>query len=231
MIKILKKAPEKVEFVSDMDITLANALRRSVNEIPIVAIDEVDIYRNDSSLYDETVAHRLGLVPLKNQKLKEGEVIELKLSVEGREVLSEDLGKDVVYNDMPIVLLTDDQGLEVVAKARAGKGKEHAKFSPGLVFYRILSEIKISKEGEKYKELSELYPGVFEFDSKLKIKDQMQCDLDEEDLKDFKGIEVKPTGQLLFVIESWGQVKAEEIFNETIKALKSNLNDLNKELK
>jgi DNA-directed RNA polymerase subunit D len=231
MIKIIKKTPEKVIFTTDMDIGLANALRRSVNEIPIMAIDEVDIYRNDSALYDEIIAHRIGLIPLKNQKLKEGEVVQFKLNVEGREVVSQDLGKEVIYQNMPIVLLGEEQGLEVVAKAKVGTGKEHAKFIPGLVFYRYLSKIEIAKEGEKHKELAELYPHIFEFDGKLKVKDELQCDLDEEDIMNFKGITIKQTDQLVFTIESWGQIKAEEIFNEMIKALESNLKDAAKDLK
>lgn len=231
MIKIIKKTPEKIVFTTDMEIGLANALRRSVNEVPIMAMDEVDIYRNDSALYDEMIAHRIGLIPLRHQKLKEGEVIQLKLNVEGREVVSQDLGKDVVFENMPIVLLGEDQGLEVVAKARVGTGKEHAKFIPGLVFYRYLSKIEIAKEGEKHKELAELFPHIFEFDGKLKVKDELQCDLDQEDVDGFKGITIKQTDQLVFTIESWGQIKAEDIFNEMIKALENNLKDANKELK
>lgn len=231
MIKTITKTPEKIEFVTDMSISLANALRRSLYEVPVLAIDEVEIFRNDSALYDEIVAHRIGLIPLKNQKLKEGEVVQYKLNVEGREVVSQDFGKEVVYNDMPIVLLNGEQGLEVIAKARVGKGKEHAKFIPGLVHYRYLTKVTISKDGEKHKELAELYPAIFEFDGKLKLKNEYQCDLDEEDVKEFKGISVEPTGNLVFTVESWGQMKAEEIFNELVKALEGNLKSLAKELK
>jgi DNA-directed RNA polymerase subunit D len=231
MIKIISKTPEKVEFITDMDISTANALRRSIYEIPVLAVDEVEIFRNDSALYDEIVAHRIGLIPLKNQKLKEGEAINLKLSVEGKEVVSQDLGKDVVFADMPIVLLSGEQGLELVAKARIGRGKEHAKFVPGLVYYRNLTKITIGKDGEKHKELAELYPAVFSFDGKLKVRDELQCDLDQADVEDFKGVEVEQTNQLVFTIESWGQMKAEEIFNELVKALQANLKEVVKELK
>ena len=50
------------------DESLANAVRRSVAEVPTLAIDEVEIYKNDSPLYDEMLALRLGLVPLKTEK-------------------------------------------------------------------------------------------------------------------------------------------------------------------
>jgi DNA-directed RNA polymerase subunit D len=241
-MKLIQKKQDKIIFETDMSTGLANAIRRSVNEIPILAVDDVDIYRNDSALYDEVIAHRIGLIPLKNEKLNEFDkcsckgkgcnkcTIELKLNVEGREVLSGDLGQEVVYKEMPIVLLEGDQGLEIVAKARLGEGKFHAKFTPGLVFYREGVKILISKDGEKNEELASSYPDFFDFDGKLKLKDEWKCDLDQTDVDNFKGIEIKPTGSLIFNIESWGQIKPEEIFTEAISALEDNLSDLSKAL-
>ena len=79
MINKIEQTDEKVVFSTDMGVSLANAIRRSVNEVPILAIDEVDIYKNDSALYDQILAHRFGLIPLKNQKLAEGKSVNLKL--------------------------------------------------------------------------------------------------------------------------------------------------------
>jgi DNA-directed RNA polymerase subunit D len=236
MIQAIKKTPEKVVFKIDMGESLANAIRRSVNEIPILAIDEVDIYKNDSALNDNILAHRLGLVPLKNQKLKEGKAIELKLEAkgekEGIEVLSGEMGKEVVYGDIPITSLEKGQELELVARARVGKGIEHAKYNPGLVFYREDKEIKIDKEGEKHQELAEFYPNIFAFENgKLKVKNAWMCGFDQEDVEDFSGISIKETGDLIFVIESWGQISAKDIFLEAIKVLNSNLDELLKEIK
>jgi hypothetical protein len=68
--------------------------------------------------------------------------------------------------EMPIVLLEKEQEIELIARARTGTGKEHAKYVPGLFYYRYLPKISISKEGEKHSELAELYPEVFEFNDK-----------------------------------------------------------------
>ena len=234
-MKLINKTDEKVKFTAKISVSLANAIRRSVWEVPVLAISEVDFYKNDSALYDEILAHRLGLVPLKNQKLKQGEFVELKLKTKGKgevfEVLSGELGEDVVYPNMPLVLLREGQELELVARARVGIGLEHARFIPGMIVYKHMPHIKISKEGEKHKELAELYPEVFEFDGSLKVRDESAYNYDSEELESYKGVDVSFDDELVFEVESWGQMKASDIFIEACKALKSNLSKISKELK
>lgn len=233
-MKIIKNIPEKIEMILSEDISLANAIRRSVEEIPILAIDSVDIYSNDSALYDEIIAHRLGLIPLKNQILREGSILDLKLKAgkeDREEVLSGELGNEVVYKDMPIVLLENSQRLELVAHAKVGKGKDHSRFSPGMIYYKHLAEIKISGASEKQNDLAEIYPEVFEFDGKLKVKDATKADFDGEDLKDYPGITVNFDNRLIFFVESWGQIDAASIFTESCKILKENLLKVAKTIK
>lgn len=235
-MEIIKNTAEEIAFTSGMNISLANAIRRSTGEIPILAVSEADIYKNDSVLYDEIITHRLGLLPLKNQKMKEGEVIEMKMKVKGKGdsfmVLAKELDGDVVYPDTPIVLLSEGQKIELVAKAKIGKGNDHARFMPGLVFYKHLAKIKISGEGEKQTELAELYPEVFEkFGDKIKVKNAAACDLDQEDMKNYPGVNISFDDTLVFSIESWGQIDAKEIFTESCKILKENLSEISKAIK
>ena len=43
-----------------------NTLRRLfMNEVPVMAIEDVEFRKNDSGLYDELVSLRLGLIPFK----------------------------------------------------------------------------------------------------------------------------------------------------------------------
>jgi DNA-directed RNA polymerase subunit D len=67
-IEILDKNDHKLTFViSGISIEMVNAVRRIISsEVPAFAIDEVIILKNDSPLYDEIIAHRLGLIPLKS---------------------------------------------------------------------------------------------------------------------------------------------------------------------
>jgi len=235
-METINKTAEETTFITGISVSLANAVRRSVGEIPILAVDECDIYKNDSALYDEIIAHRLGLVSLKNQKMKKDENVEMKMKAKGKSeginVLAGELGEDVIYPETPIVFLGEGQELELVARAKVGFGINHAKFMPGLVYYKHLANIKISGEGENHSELAELYPQVFEmFGEKLKVKNAWACDLDNDDMEDFPGIEISFGDKLVFAIESWGQIKSEEIFTEACKALKGNLSEVSKAIK
>ena len=50
---------------------------------------------------------------------------------------------------IPITFLKKGQELNLVATTRIGKGSEHARFSPGLMFYRNIVDIKIDKDCPK----------------------------------------------------------------------------------
>jgi DNA-directed RNA polymerase subunit D len=234
-MELIEKNNEKMIWRGKMNISLANAIRRNVCKIPVLAVTECDIYKNDSVLYDEIIAHRLGLVPLKNQKMKEGESVEFKLKKKaGKEeslyLLSGELGEEVAIDNIPIVLLEKGQQVEMVVRAGVGYGSDHAKFTPGLMFYREIPKIKIGKNSESAIELSENYPEIFEFKDKLKVKNDWKCDFDEEDFKDHD-IEFKYGDELLFSIESWGQMNPKDIFLGSVDAIKKELNEVLKSIK
>ncbi|NVM44058.1 MAG: DNA-directed RNA polymerase subunit D [Candidatus Lokiarchaeota archaeon] len=66
-LDVLDQTEHKLVLVVEgISIEMINALRRIIlTEIPVMAIDEVIILKNDSPLYDEIISHRLGLIPLK----------------------------------------------------------------------------------------------------------------------------------------------------------------------
>jgi DNA-directed RNA polymerase subunit D len=221
MIKIQKyeKKSQKLSFVGDMNISLANAIRRYVLEIPIMAIDEVEISQNDSALYDEIIAHRMGLIPLKNSKgLEEARY---KLKEKGpKTVYSTDFSPSVETEyKLPIVILEKDQEIEVVAIAKPGKGIDHIKHSPGSVYYKhnidedLIDFVDVDDEGK-----------VSFDDEELKNKG-----LTEEQIKRIK--KIQNTNEILFVIEGWGQIEVKDIFLESIKVLEKDLEKLNKIIK
>ena len=50
-------------------------------------------------------------------------------------------------------------------------------------------------------------------------------------MKEYPGIDITFDDNLVFAIESWGQIEAKEIFSEACKALKGNLSEVSKALK
>jgi DNA-directed RNA polymerase subunit D len=60
-----KKGNEVTFVLQGATPAFANALRRiMISEVPAMAIESVDFHENDSVLFDEVIAHRLGLIPL-----------------------------------------------------------------------------------------------------------------------------------------------------------------------
>lgn len=239
-MKIINKKDKEITFTAQINESLANAIRRYLNQVPIMAIDEIEISKNDSPLYDETIAHRVGLIPLEmNNSMDEKTVLELKLSVkkEGM-VYSGELtgGIKVVYDEIPITSLRKGQELEFVATAKIGKGEKHPKFSPGLMFYRNVVDIKVNKDAPK--EVVDICPQkIFELkNEKLIVKDNSKCDMCEvcvelcrkKDKKD--AINLIPTKELMITLESWGQLPIKEIIKKSIEALKKDLKEVSKKI-
>jgi DNA-directed RNA polymerase subunit D len=51
--------------VYDAEVPFVNAIRRiAMTKVPKLAIEDVFIVKNDSAMFDEVLAHRLGLTPL-----------------------------------------------------------------------------------------------------------------------------------------------------------------------
>lgn len=159
-MKLIEKKENQLVFSTEIEESLANAIRRYINKIPILAVANIEISKNDSPLYDETIAHRIGLLPLKMEKaMAEKTKVKFKLNTDKEGiVLSGELkgGKGVVYDNIPITMLNKGQELTLIADAEMGKGNEHAKFSAGLMFYRRALDFKEednSKEPAKSGEL------------------------------------------------------------------------------
>eukprot|EP00457_Paulinella_chromatophora_P010452 gb/GEZN01010556.1/.p1 GENE.gb/GEZN01010556.1/~~gb/GEZN01010556.1/.p1 ORF type:complete len:335 (+),score=27.34 gb/GEZN01010556.1/:102-1106(+) len=68
-IEILELTDDHIKFVlSKTDTSMANSLRRvMIAEVPTMAIDTIEITKNSSPIFDEMLAHRLGLIPLRSQ--------------------------------------------------------------------------------------------------------------------------------------------------------------------
>jgi DNA-directed RNA polymerase subunit D len=144
--------------VKGVDTAYANTIRRIMGfEVPVMAIDEIEFRKNTSILYDELIAHRLGLVPLStdlksynmmNECKCKGAgcascTVKLTLKAQGpctvytSDIKSKDPEIKPIQGKMPIVKLLEGQELELEATAVLGQGKTHSKWCPGLVYYKM----------------------------------------------------------------------------------------------
>ena len=155
-IKILESSDSHVKLLlKGIDRVYANALRRfAISEVPCMAIDEIVIHENSSVLYDEILAHRLGLIPLTTDL--EGYILpqdcdcktslgctkcrvllvldavatdEVKTIYSG-DLVSEDTRVKPYVDNIPIIKLAPSQKIKLEAYAKLGKGRHHAKWQP-----------------------------------------------------------------------------------------------------
>jgi DNA-directed RNA polymerase subunit D len=242
--QILKRSETEIEMsVEGIDAALANSLRRAmITEVPTMCIEDLEIYENSSSLYDEILAHRLGLVPLKtdldNYVLPEDCTCEDQgcpscslifiLDREGPgtvhsgDLQSEDPRIFPVSDDIPLVRLAEGERIRMECKARLGKGIEHAKWQPGVVAYKNVYEVKIP-EGCPGEVVDLCTRGVFGLeDFKVVVKDTTRCNLCNVCLKVCPEIETTINKEwFVFSIESNGSLPADTVFLKGVDALKS----------
>lgn len=232
-MEVIENTPKKVVLRTEMSEPLANSIRRAVSEVETLAIDEVEMFKNDSALYDEVLAHRIGLVPLKTDKgMSSKTKIDLKLSKKGPcTVYAGDLegNADVVEPKIPLTILGEDHKLELVATARLGIGLEHAKYIPGICYYRHIQEIKSSPQIDKIIEKAK--PILMKSEKKCS---KWFCDIDDASLTEIEELDsqaVSDSSEMLFVVESYGNMPAKEIFDKAVNAIESDLDDFEKQIK
>jgi len=238
-MKLIEKKENQMKFIAEINTSLANAIRRFVGQIPVIAIDEVEILKNDSALYDETLAHRIGLVPLRmDNSISEKKIPSLKLNVKKEGIVySEELkgDLDIPYKKLPLTLLNNGQEIELNATIKFGKGDEHSKFSPGIMFYREIVDVKIEKDCPK--EVVEVCPKkILEVNNgKVIVKENYRCDICGACVEFCKkqkrdSIKFNPTKEIIISLESFGQLPVEQIFKKAVLILKKDLEKVSKKI-
>ena len=197
-VKIISLTGDTIMFLlMESDVAFANALRRTMT------VDDIFIFDNSSLLPDETLAHRVGLIPLTtdldsyvlpercNCKSDLGcslcrvvLTLDVEADEERRVVYSGDIASEdpVVIPaspDIPVVKLAPGQAIRFEAYARLGLGKMHAKWQPvSMCTYQHVADIKIDEAScTLCRKCVDICPrGVLEMDGdELKIADLLSC--------------------------------------------------------
>ena len=209
-IEIVKMEDTRAKFIlKNSSPAMANALRRTMlQDIPKMAIDKVDFhlgpimqddkeYESVTSLFDEIIAHRLGLVPVPTtdqftfqkdcscggvgcpgcsimyslNKVGPGTVLSGDLLPLGDSTLK------VKDEFIPIVELTDSQAVLIYATAVMGTAKQHVKWQAAFgVGYSYMPVIEIDAAKAADSDVRDYavktYPGLFKAeDGKLVVDD------------------------------------------------------------
>ena len=253
---IKKDGDEKMTFtLSDASLAYANALRRTlISEVPVMAVDEVDFYENNSVLFDEFIASRLALIPLNTdlkhyvmpQDCKEPSCSKcseiFSLDVEGPGIVySKSLkpkNKDLkpVFDDIPIMKLDKGQRLRLEAKAVLGRAKDHGKFKACFATYNMPQHVELAPDSKT--------PGAY-FDAcdkhyalikqkKSSADDLIRCESCREsrvaDAKQLVRV-VSDKTRFDFKIESYGNLEVKEVFKKALEILEEKTEGFEKALK
>ena len=234
---------------------MANAIRRIIlDSVPTMAIHKVTFTKNNSALYDEVLAHRLGLIPL-TTPLKDyvaqdmcnckGEgcakcTIKVSLSSKGPgivlsgEIKSKDPAVKPAIDNMPIVKLLKGQELEFEAVAVMGRGKQHSKWTPGMPWYQYEAKVTVNNDAPDFAQFKNKFPPQVFKDGKIQKK--LIEDLDLYDacvgVNDSIVKVEHDSNKIIFSIEPWGQLTPKEIlmsaltiFNEKLDELETKLSE------
>ncbi len=216
-IEILEMAERKAKFIlRNSSPAMANALRRTLlADIPKMAIDKVEFhlgpimdgdkeYESTTPLFDEIIAHRLGMVPVptdldlfipQEECTCNGDgcpncTIMYSLNKHGPcTVLSGDLmplgNPDLKVKDefIPLLELTDGQAVMIYAIAKMGTANKHVKWQVcngvGYSYLPIISLDSAKAGDDDVLEAVKVCPKkVFEIENgKLVVKNPTDCNL------------------------------------------------------
>jgi len=255
-IKLLHKQPEynrTVLSIKDTTPAFVNAIRRTISEaVPTMAIEDIEFKNNTSVMYDEVLALRIGLVPLKTDLSSynlpadctcKGEgcakcTLTFTLSAKGpctvyaSDLKSKDPAVVPVYPEMPLVKLLKGQEVEIEAKACLGLGSEHAKWSPAFAYHTYEPKITVNNSSPKLAEFKNRFPPqIFDGNkiSEKKIVELNLIDACEGVCEDIVKID-NDDKNFIFTVETFGQLSAKEIMKSALSSLKDQIDEFEKEI-
>lgn len=262
-IDILEMGEMKGSFIlKNSSPAMANALRRiMLTDIPKMAIDKVEFhlgaimqddkeYESVTPLFDEMIAHRLGMVPVPTDYLCFGYQKDCACGGEGCPsctimysinkigpctVLSGDMmplgNPDLAVKDqfIPIAELTDGQAVLIYATAVMGMARTHVKWQAAFgVGYKYLPKITIDekKAGEPGAlNCTEICPrDIFEVKSgKLKVKDPLNCSMCKECEHTSRGVVQVGSDDtnFFFKYETDGSLTAKQVLDKAMEIIAS----------
>jgi len=241
-ISVLENSDYKIKFTLEgVGVGFANALRRTmISGVPTMAIDWVDFQFNEGALFDEMLAHRLGLIPIKFDYTKFNMINDCECGGKGcplcevvfvinkkgsGAVYSGDMkstNKEVkpLYDNIPITEIGPEKSLKLEAFAHLGLGKDHAKNQASIA--ACIGYPLIEKDSSiTAKQIVDAFPkGVLKLSgTSIEIVDPFKVDEFRDVLDKFHGkAKIKASeNKFAFSVESVCSMRVQDIVIEASK--------------
>jgi len=252
-IKVLEKSEQRIRFVLEGTTpSMANALRRVMkNEIPTMAIEFVDFEENTSGMFDELVAHRLGLVPLTFDQKSYNTKAACKCGGKGcsrcevtmvlektgpctvktGDMKTTDESVQPADRDIPIIELLDGQRLKFEATAQLGYGKEHIKWQAANVGYKYAPSVKAMDANAKVVDVCPT--NVFDKkDGRVRVVAEDKCVLCMRCVEIDDSVKISADNtKFVFDVESVCGLSAAEVINSALDVIQERAEDLAESVK
>jgi len=229
-IKFLKKDGFDYRFlVKNTRNDILNAIRRTIMlHVPVLGIKEVSIYKNESVMPDEMLAHRIGLVPIYSDDVDDKEY-HLYLKKTSDRVYSGDISGnlDVALKHIPLVELNNDKSIELELLVKKGNGEQHTKYCPANVFFYNTAEIKLNSNID---DVENICPGHFleKKANKIFLKDPYSCDICRYcESKTNKALElIFNPDEFVFILVPFGNLDLDKMIISATDYLNNDLEEL-----
>lgn len=159
-VRLLREDEKSIEVeLSGLPLAVMNAVRRlTMNEVPTMAVEEILIIENGSSMPNDVLAHRISLIPFISdidnyvapeecacgsklgcdrcavRYILRAEAKDEPLTVYSGDMIPEDQNTKVrpVSPKIPVIKLARGQRIEMELYVRVGRGKKHAKWQAAI---------------------------------------------------------------------------------------------------
>jgi DNA-directed RNA polymerase subunit D len=222
-----------------------NALRRfSQDYVPTLAFEDLEIAQNASALYDDIVAHRIGLIPLTTDLSsyslpEEGAEVSAMNSVmltlhvdkpgyvQASSFVSKDPKVKPAFDNIQVTYLLENQEIELTGLAIMGQGVKHVKWTPCNAFYTYEPIVKVNNGSKELAAVIGKYPPQVVEGSKINEKAINTPALIDacDGISDAVSVSYNDKN-FIFTVESFGQLQPKEILSEAIVQFNMQLDEL-----
>ena len=259
-VKLLEKDGKSIKFeVKDTTPTFVNALRRSMlNSVNVMAADFVDVIKNNATLYNEVIAHRIGMIPL---TFKQGDynttencackgvgcskcIVKFVLkkkgpgSVYSGDIRSTDDTVQPTDKNILITKLAEDEEIDLEFTARLGTETKHARWQSAVIGYQYYPELKVKSScdlcGVCIKKCNKKLLSEAKAGKKIELDEPYKCDLCKNCAASCPNLALTVDGDpshIIMTVESVCGLAPKDIVLSAAEALGSDLKEVREQVK